>query len=159
MRLLWERTPVPVENVAGIGAGLLLHGLKPLRAPRRLVPIGWFLVVLGTAGIVRSVRERGPGDIQNPERLTTSGLHGMTRNPMYVGWGLLHLGLGLVGRAGWVVATWPFASASIHRLIMREEAELLVRFPEEFDAYRVRVPRYLNVGGLRSGNARRGGDV
>lgn len=134
--------PVPAEHVGPMMAALLMQRIRPigLRRPSRVV--GWLLLLAGLGGIFQSMRERGPGDIQHSDVLVTSGLHSLTRNPMYVAWNLVHAGLALF-RGGWLLVTWPVSAALIHRAILREEEELADRFPQEFAAYRRRVPRYL----------------
>ena len=64
---------------------------------------------------------------------------------MYVGWSLLHVGLGLVLRSPWVLATWPPALARVHQQVLREERDLAVWFGPDFTDYRERVPRYVRL--------------
>jgi protein-S-isoprenylcysteine O-methyltransferase Ste14 len=101
------------------------------------------LLAVGAGLNLQAVRERGGGDVDHADTLATAGLHGVTRNPMYLGWSLIHLGVGLATRSPWVVATWPLSVLLIHRLVVGEEVELAQRFGNEFEAYRSRVPRYL----------------
>jgi len=147
MSHIWRRIPVPVEHVAGIAAGLLVQRWRRSRLPRRLRPVGLVLVVGGSTAIVMAVRERGGGDVDTPERLATTGLHGLTRNPMYLAWSTLHIGLGMALRSPWVVATWPASFRAIRRSVAREEAWLSTRFGQEYATYRDRVPRYLGIRG------------
>ncbi len=82
-------------------------------------------------------------DLEHPEQLVTSGPYAIIRNPMYLGWALLHFGAGSAVGSGWMVTTIPAAEAWIHGEVVREERALGERFGEEFRAYRAAVPRYL----------------
>jgi protein-S-isoprenylcysteine O-methyltransferase Ste14 len=105
--------------------------------------LGWALIASGAGLVISSVRATGEVDLERADRLVTTGPYANVRNPMYVGWALASLGIGLVTNAGWIVATTPLAAWWTHRDVLREESHLAARFGEEFDAYRARVPRYL----------------
>jgi protein-S-isoprenylcysteine O-methyltransferase Ste14 len=142
---VWRRTPVPGEHVAGIVVGLLGQLWQRSRLPRGIRPVGPLLVLAGVAAIVKAVQERGGDDVDLPARLATTGLHGLTRNPMYMAWSALHIGLGLALRSPWVIATWPPSVMAVHRSVLREEAWLSDRFGRDYATYRDRVPRYLGI--------------
>ena len=104
--------------------------------------MGLSLLGTGSAIIVSSLVAVGRIDLQHPERLVTWGPYAISRNPMYVAWGLLHLGTALIIGSAWMAATLPLAAAWIHRQVLREERQLRDAFGEEF-ASRAPVPRYL----------------
>jgi protein-S-isoprenylcysteine O-methyltransferase Ste14 len=140
-----SNVPVPEQNLVGIAAGLLLHRARPWRLPgprhaHRLV--GGALCAGGTALVVRSWAAAEQVELSEPDRLVTSGPYAISRNPMYVGWTLLHLGIGVVAGSAWVVATLPPAAGWVHRQVMSEERALAVSFGDEFDRYRATVVRY-----------------
>ncbi|WP_146068750.1 isoprenylcysteine carboxylmethyltransferase family protein, partial [Arthrobacter sp. 9E06] len=81
--------------------------------------------------------------LTRPAELVTSGPYSFSRNPMYVGWTLLHLGIGLVRHNAWTLAALPVAAAAVHRQVLREEASLAVSFGGAFAEYRRAVPRYV----------------
>lgn len=85
-------------------------------------------------------------ELDRPDRLVRAGPYAFSRNPMYVGWALLHLGVGAVGGSAWVVASCPVAAWWIHRQVAREERVLGETFGGEFARYRAKVPRYLPAG-------------
>ena len=143
---LLSNIPLPEQNLAGIAAGVVLQRLMPLRlgGPHFLVrTIG--AASLGTGGALvtwawlaaRSTR------LARPDALVTAGPYALSRNPMYVGWSLLHLGVGLVRDDAWTVAALPAASGAVHRGVLREEGVLSASFPAEFSQYRLSVPRYV----------------
>lgn len=142
MSALWDRTPLPAEHAVTMVAGLLLHARTRTRLPKRLAPAGWVVLAAGVALDAWAVQVRGAGNIDDPDRLVISGPYAFTRNPMYVGWSLLHLGAGLAARSPWLLAGWPLAAALVHRAILREERRLTAQFGDEQTSYARRVPRY-----------------
>ena len=141
-----SNVPVPEENVVGIALGAALHRVRPWTLPgARAVHhvVGWPLVAAGTYLAARSWAAAEEVDLAHPERLVTSGPYAVSRNPMYLGWTLLHLGVGVVSGSAWIIASLPPAAGFVHRQVMSEERALAARFGEEFGRYRAAVPRYL----------------
>ena len=52
----------------------------------------------------------------------------MTRHPLYLGWWLLHLGIGVFRGSAWVLVTLPVAILAEHPLVLAEEADLARQF-------------------------------
>jgi len=124
-------------------AGLALQSRTPRRRlPSGLAPAGLPVIAGGVALNVWAVSARGAGDLEHPDRLVTSGPYAVTRNPMYVGWSLLHLGLAMAARSPWVLASWPVSFALVHRAVLREDRQLATRFGPDLTDYQRRVPRY-----------------
>ena len=76
------------------------------------------------------------------ESLISSGPYSLVRNPMYLGILLIGLGIVLMLFRWWVAAV--FIAVFILRyvlLIFTEEKKLLKIFPQEYPAYKMRVPR------------------
>lgn len=138
-----DRIPLPAETLTGIVAGGLAQRVRPLRLFAWARPAGWVLTGGGLTVLVVAWRERGPGSLEEPEALVTTGLHGVSRNPIYLGFTAVHLGLAGATRNGWMLVTCPVSAALVHRWVLREEEWLGERFGDEYAAYRARVPRYL----------------
>lgn len=149
VRAWWDRLPIPPQHVVPLVIGLLLPRRRAL--PRRAVPLGVCLLLDGTAVNVWAVLARGGGDLEHPAVLVTDGPYAFSRNPMYVGWSLIHLGAGLAARSPWVLASWLYPLSLLHRGVLAEERMLVEEFGEEFEEYAAQVPRYL---GLRPGSRR-----
>jgi protein-S-isoprenylcysteine O-methyltransferase Ste14 len=138
----WERTPLPAPTLVGIAAAVAAHHLRPLHLPGWTRQTGWAVILGGFALVAAAGRERGPGSLDEPESLVTQGVHGYSRNPMYLGFSILHVGVaGATGNA-WILASAPVSAALLHHAVLREERFLQKRFGAAYDAYRSEVPRY-----------------
>jgi protein-S-isoprenylcysteine O-methyltransferase Ste14 len=144
MPSLWSRLPLPEQHVAGLLVGLAVHRLTATRLPLWTRPIGFALGVVGMAVNTAAVRARGDEDLERPSGLVVEGPYVWTRNPMYLGWSMIHLGAALALRSPGMAVTWPGAVALVHRGILAEERELVTRFGTEFATYAASVPRYLD---------------
>jgi protein-S-isoprenylcysteine O-methyltransferase Ste14 len=77
-------------------------------------------------------------------KLVVSGPYRFTRNPMYVGLGLLTTAIAIVLNTWWPVVLLVPALAIIRAtVIAREESYLRRRFGAEYDAYTRRVRRWI----------------
>jgi protein-S-isoprenylcysteine O-methyltransferase Ste14 len=143
-----RNVPLPEPFLLGIAAGVLLQRLRPctLPGPRYMHHlVGWPLIAAGINLVVWSLQAAAQLDLERPDRLVTSGPYAVSRNPMYLGWALLHLGAGVAGGSGWVVAALPAVVRLMHREVLREERNLGEEFEEAYGHYRAAAPRYLPV--------------
>jgi len=153
---LYQNLPLPAGQVAGIAAIMVLERIRPvpLRGPRLLRRAAGSLALAGGCAInVWAIIERrrrtvGEFELERPQSLVATGPYAFTRHPMYVGWWLIHLGVGLLRGSGWVVAAVPAATLVEHFGVVAEERALERTFGDEWVRYRDRVPRYV---GLRVG--------
>jgi protein-S-isoprenylcysteine O-methyltransferase Ste14 len=137
--------PVPAPYLLGIGVAVWLERRRPTTPPgpryvERL--IGWSIAVAGVRLIGRSWMAAMPVRLADPALLVTSGPYAVSRNPMYVGWALLQLGVGLVRGSRWMIAAVPVSVALVHRDVCGEERTLENAFGVEYRRYRATVPRY-----------------
>ncbi|MFO7653558.1 MAG: isoprenylcysteine carboxylmethyltransferase family protein [Candidatus Krumholzibacteriia bacterium] len=135
-------TPVVVLGLAA--AGDLLGGDAPpsLR--------GWSAALLALMGALTTVLafvHLGPATRSGLPReettLQTGGIYAVSRNPMYLGAGLLHLGAVLYAPGVVPVGAMVVAALIHHRIVLVEERDLHRRFGAAYDAYRARVRRYV----------------
>jgi len=76
--------------------------------------------------------------------LVTTGVHGLSRNPIYLGFVLFHLGLAVLLNSWGLLATLvPSLLILRFGVIAREEAYLSRKFGSAYEEYRARVPRWL----------------
>jgi protein-S-isoprenylcysteine O-methyltransferase Ste14 len=76
--------------------------------------------------------------------LVTTGIHGWSRNPIYVGMLLLYAGIGTAARSPWVlILALPLVIILRYGVIAREETYLERRFGDAYRDYKARVRRWL----------------
>lgn len=151
----------PAESVQVVAPPPLIYGLPLLAGlllqhffSRAVLPASWasmlgpVLMLLGLIGLPAIIAFRRAGTHPQPWRpvmaLVVTGPYRLTRNPMYLGFTFLYLGVSL-----WVNTLWPLLALPVILLtmqwgvILREEAYLERRFGDEYRAYRARVRRWL----------------
>jgi protein-S-isoprenylcysteine O-methyltransferase Ste14 len=110
---------------------------------------GGALIVIGLAvagaGIRNFSRAGTPVRGYKPTcALVTAGIHGWSRNPIYLGMFLIYFGIGLVAQGPWVLLiTLPLAITIRYGVVAREEAYLERRFGDAYRNYKSRVRRWL----------------
>ena len=102
-------------------------------------------LALAAAGIRNFSRAATPVPTNEPTRaLVTTGIHGWTRNPIYLGMFLVYGGVGIATRSPWIlILTLPLAITIRYGVVAREEAYLERRFGDAYRAYKARVRRWL----------------
>ena len=102
-------------------------------------------VALAVAAIRNFSRAETPVPTNVPTRaLVTTGIHGWTRNPIYVGFFLIYIGIGIAARSPWIlILVLPLAITIRYGVIAREEAYLGRRFGDDYRDYKTRVRRWL----------------
>jgi protein-S-isoprenylcysteine O-methyltransferase Ste14 len=147
------RFPPPLVPLLALGAGMLVHWLLPLstnigRGGARIA-IGGALVVGGltcTALAFGWFRKTGqdPAPWKESPELIVEGVYQWTRNPMYLGMGLLQAGLGLLVGSLWPLLLVPATWWVIYLIAIRhEETYLSEKFGESYERYRASVRRWL----------------
>ncbi|HTK95945.1 MAG TPA: isoprenylcysteine carboxylmethyltransferase family protein [Terriglobales bacterium] len=140
----------PVIYLASIALGVALHLAVPASFfPRAFnVAVGAALVVLAIALFVASVGKfRAAGTAVPANKPTTAIVRGgpyrFSRNPIYLAFSLLNLGIAIWVNSLWLLGTLVAAVALIHVVIGREERYLERKFGTEYLAYKASVRRWL----------------
>ena len=141
----------PLVYLGAIALGLLLHLAWPLRlAPAAVgVPLGTIAVLVAVALFLYAVRTlRSAGTPVPGNRPTTTivrtGPFRFSRNPIYLSFSLLLLGVAFLMNSWWLLATLALAVALISFVVIpREERYLERRFPSEYLPYKASVSRWL----------------
>jgi protein-S-isoprenylcysteine O-methyltransferase Ste14 len=121
----------------------------PLAAPAGLWIVGFALVVIGfLLGIAAFVEFRKARTTINPHGNVTSiidtGVYRLTRNPIYLGFVLMLIGLPLNSGTYWGLLLAPLMIISFNNLVIQhEEAYLEKKFGEQYTSYKSRVRRWL----------------
>jgi protein-S-isoprenylcysteine O-methyltransferase Ste14 len=144
----------PLLFLAALLLGFVSDRLLPLPFPvPRIDLVHWiiagFLILIGlalaAAGIRNFSRARTPVPANEPTRaLVTTGIHGWTRNPIYLGLFLVYGGIGMaVHSSSILILTLPLAIAIRYGVVAREEAYLERRFGVTYRDYKARVRRWV----------------
>ncbi|MGB8383956.1 MAG: isoprenylcysteine carboxylmethyltransferase family protein [Dermatophilaceae bacterium] len=113
------------------------------------VVVGALLVVVGVALMAWAASVmKGQGTTVIPweqvDALVTSGPFAFTRNPIYLGDGLVYLGITVAFGSWWPALGLPVVLLVLHRYVIDpEEAYLTVRFGPAYTTYAGRVRRWL----------------
>lgn len=141
----------PLVYLSSVVAGTVLDVVWPLPFfPRVLaLPVGSSLVVIAMALFSYSVRQlRAAGTPVPGNRPTTvivrTGPYRFGRNPIYLAFSLLHLGIAIWVNSLWLIATLIAAVALMALVVIpREERYLERRFGAEYLDYKASVRRWL----------------
>jgi protein-S-isoprenylcysteine O-methyltransferase Ste14 len=112
---------------------------------------GWLGLVLAAfalAAAALSLRSFGDSfrvgiDEEKPDKLVTTGMFAVSRNPIYVCFLVFFLGQFLANPCLALAIVVPLLALAIHRQILREEAFLRRHYGQDYLAYCKRVRRYL----------------
>jgi protein-S-isoprenylcysteine O-methyltransferase Ste14 len=110
---------------------------------------GGVFIALGVAmlatGIRNFSRAATPVPSTQPVRtLVTTGIHGWSRNPIYIGMFLIYGGVGIAASSLWaLILALPLAITIRYGVVARDEAYLERRFGDAYRNYKARVRRWM----------------
>ena len=122
--------PAPLAGRAGlmVGATLVAAGIALL---------AWCKRTLAAAGTPL------PGGLPTTA-IVRAGPYGLSRNPIYVAFAFVHLGVALALDSAWILAMLAPAILLIALVVIpREERYLQTKFGEEYLAYKAAVRRWV----------------
>jgi protein-S-isoprenylcysteine O-methyltransferase Ste14 len=146
--------PPPLIPLAALLLGLLLDRLLPLNilaASLGMIPrlvAGGSLIAAGAALELMAGHTFSKAGTNIPPwkpalALARDGVYRIMRNPMYVGFGFIALGLAVALGSDWTFPLMIPAAVILHRgVVLREERYLERKFGEQYRAYLRAVPRY-----------------
>lgn len=116
----------------------LVHGI----IAALLIVIGMALFLAGTGNFLRAST---PIPTNRPtSALVTTGIHGWSRNPIYLAMFMMYAGIGVALRSPSIlILTLPLAIVIRYGVVAREEAYLERRFGDAYREYKARVRRWL----------------
>jgi protein-S-isoprenylcysteine O-methyltransferase Ste14 len=141
----------PWVDLGSIGLGVLVHWFWPAQLlPASIsVPIGVPLVLVAVtlfASSVRTFRKAGtpvPGN-RPTTIIVRTGPYGFSRNPIYLAFTLLQIGLAAwVNSLGLLITLLPALALMVLVVVPREERYLEARFSSEYLPYKREVRRWL----------------
>jgi protein-S-isoprenylcysteine O-methyltransferase Ste14 len=141
----------PLVYLGAIALGLLLHFVwpVPLVSPAVSMPLGATAVLVAVALFLYAVRTfRTAGTPVPGNRPTTTivraGPYRWSRNPIYLSFSLLQLGIAFWANSLWLLVTLvPAVALMSFVVIPREEHYLATRFPSDYLPYKASVRRWL----------------
>ena len=147
----------PFLFLAALLLGFVSDHLLPLPFPVTRIGLAhWIsaivagsLILIGIAVFAAGIRgfssAATPVQVTKPTRaLVTTGIHGWSRNPIYLGMFLIYGGIGMVVRSPWIlILTLPLAITMRYGVVAREEAYLERRFGDAYRDYKARIRRLL----------------
>jgi len=124
--------PLPIVDT-GVGGDIIGIILVILSA----------LIIIWALGIFRRAGE--DKDVRKPTyKIVSTGPFAHTRNPMYLSFLLLYLGVAFIFNIEWFAVLFPILIAALHYgVIKREESYLERKFGDEYRVYLSRVRRWL----------------
>ena len=144
----------PLLFLAALLLGFISDHLLSLPFPvTRIGLVHWIsvagsLILIGIAVFAAGIRSFSsaatPVQGTKPTRvLVTTGIHGWSRNPIYLGMFLVYVSIGVAVRSPWIlILTLPLAITIRYGVVAREEAYLERRFGDTYRDYKVRVRRW-----------------
>ncbi|HET8549306.1 MAG TPA: isoprenylcysteine carboxylmethyltransferase family protein [Bryobacteraceae bacterium] len=141
----------PFVYLSAIVLGLVIHTLWPVPLLSRSLgtPVGALLTLVAVALFLTAVRTfRAAGTPVQGDRPTTTvvrtGPYRFSRNPIYLAFSLLQLGLAFWFNSLGLLLTFIPAVALMSAIVIpREERYLEARFPSEYAPYKASVRRWL----------------
>ena len=143
--------PPPAIFASCILLGAGFQYLRPvgLGIPESIEIFGYLLVLFGiTIAILVATSFRCVGTAIEPRKPTTSivttGLCAWSSNPIYAGFCLINIGIGIGSDSIWIFVSFiPAAFLLYHVAIAKEEAYLAEKFGEECLTYKNKVRRWV----------------
>src|SRR5438552_16949094 len=140
----------PIAYLVSILAGFGLNAVWPARMiPSAIEPISGWLILLAVALFALSVREfrKAQTPIRTRKPVTaviTTGPYRFSRNPIYLSFTLLQLGIGMWANGAWIVGMLiPTLVLMSYGVIAREERYMGQKFGDEYLRYRAAVRRWV----------------
>ena len=152
-----RRVLPPTYLLLAVVTMVVLHLLVPWR---RVIPFPWSFaglvpLVLGVIlNLVADADLKRSGTTVKPfedsSSLVTTGAYRICRNPMYLGFALILVGLALLTGSATPFVIVPVFIALVEVTFIRVEERMLEeRFGDAWRSYAARVPRWIGKGDLR----------
>ena len=143
--------PPPLIYFGFLILGLVINFIAPISflPPSATLIVGIPLIFLGfvfgaLAFVTMARAETSPDPWEPTKAIVTTGPFGSTRNPIYVSFTLIYLGVAAAMNALAALVLLPIALLIVHYgVILREEKYLERRFGEEYLRYRGQVRRWI----------------
>lgn len=147
------RVPPPLVFLGLLVAGVLLHRYvapAPMAlsqgiriAAAAVAAVAGLILMGGAIGLFRRTGQDPKPWVSTPEIIST-GVYGVTRNPMYVGMALIQTAIGVGLGNLWTVILVPVSVTIVYATAVRHEETYLERkFGEPYTRYKAAVRRWV----------------
>jgi protein-S-isoprenylcysteine O-methyltransferase Ste14 len=149
------RVPPPLLFIVPLLLGFLVQRFVPIRVVRgvraepTLAAFGWVAIAIAVVFMAWAVstfkRLRTPIiPVRRATTLAEAGPYKLTRNPMYLSFTVLYLGIASVADAFWPLLFLPVSVGLVYSVAIRKEERHLHReFGAAYDDYCKRVRRWI----------------
>lgn len=145
--------PAPLVVAGCLGAGWLVHRVRPIRflpdlglwGPAAGAAIALAALAIGLAGVREFHRRGTPTSPFHPSTaLVTSGVFRFTRNPMYLGLVLVGLGAAVAFNSAALLGASLVLALLLQAAVIRPEERILsARYGAAFEKYRSETRRWI----------------
>lgn len=145
------RIPAPILTILHIILVLLLRRLAPLPIPMPVL-VPWLGLgfaglgfILGLLALTEFRRARAASGLKKPTvGFVSTGIYRYTRNPIYLGFVFMLIGLALSFGTYWgIILAWPLVVLMNNLVIKPEEVHLEKRYKDQYIDYKAKVRRWL----------------
>ena len=143
--------PPPLIFLCAVLAGYAIHYILPLNigdasetliAGSVLMVAGIVIVIVAALSFRRVKTHLEPW--KPTSTIVTSGIFGVSRNPIYLALCIANIGFGLIFNSWWVLLSFIPAAILVYLIAIRSEERYLERkFGDEYLEYKARVRRWL----------------
>jgi protein-S-isoprenylcysteine O-methyltransferase Ste14 len=147
------RISAPILTIFHLILAILLRRLLPLPIPvpaiaqwlgLGLTALGFILGLLALTEFRRARSRAASGPKKSTAGFVSTGVYHYTRNPVYLGFVFMLIGLSLSMGTYWgVVLAWPLVVFMNNLVIKPEEISLEKRFKDQYIDYKSKVRRWL----------------
>jgi protein-S-isoprenylcysteine O-methyltransferase Ste14 len=141
LAVLWVALPVDLPPIPGPLGAVLVDGLAVRLAGLGLITIAFVIFVLALVSLGDAWRLGL--DEAEPGRLVTGGIYAVSRNPIYLFFGLYFIGTFLVNGGLLFLLLAILTVVNLHYQILHEERFLARLHGPAYEAYRARTARYV----------------
>jgi len=142
----------PIIYLIPLAIGIILNAWMPLiLLPDPLIGnlIGWPLLIAGIFLMVWALKifSKG-GEDKHPNtptnKILKDGPYTFSRNPMYLAFNIIYVGIVLIVNTIWLIIFLPIAFIILHYgVVIREEQYMGKKFGTEYKKYKSEVRRWL----------------
>lgn len=112
----------------------------PLRLDTAWFYVGFFVYLVGLSFSSQGILQFANS---SQDSLVTEGLYRFSRHPMYVGWLLVYIGMGIACISGLYLSLTTFLMILVHILVKAEEYWCLEKYGDVYREYMKKTPKWL----------------